>query len=573
MTGLPKVTIVIPVFNGGEYFELALQSALAQTYENIEIIVVNDGSTDRGKTEKIASKYRSQIKYIQQPNKGVASALNTAIASMTGEFFTWLSHDDQYLPEKTTAQVKYFQQLRKPNAILFSDYYLIDEQGSTTYEVKLDWHQYIQTPMLPLLRGSINGCTVFVPVHILREFGRFNENLRHVQDYDLWNKILQRYEFFLQPQTLIRYRVHAGQGTRAPAAAIEGDELWVRMMESRSETEQVQLSGSTKQFFIAMATFLDNTPYKAAARYAHKRARAAKDEAVVSVVMPFFNEVASVLRAAQSILGQSHSSLELVLVNDGSTEDMCPVEKLAESDSRVRLIHQENAGPGVARNRGVDAAIGSYIAFLDPRDQFDSRKIERQLAAMQDSGSLISHTSYHVAFPERFEELGRIDCGTFAGHVYPEILGHCPIETSTVMMHRSLASAGLQFSTSNDGISAWIWSAQRHWILGIDQPLSIIEWSPAGEPLNIDKSIRTMSSLSKELREDRVHGRHHDELLRLEQRLQELREWRLSGRSEGEVQMRAPLLNEALIDSVFKKVPSSTRDEFGVGPKGIHSTS
>src|SRR5437764_1349700 len=112
----PKVSIVIPVYNGGTYFEEALKSALAQTYPNVEIIVVNDGSTDEGKTHSIAQKYLSKIKYFYQSNKGVAGALNTGIRQMTGEFFTWLSHDDMYLPEKTAAQIAFFHKLGKPNA-------------------------------------------------------------------------------------------------------------------------------------------------------------------------------------------------------------------------------------------------------------------------------------------------------------------------------------------------------------------------------------------------------------------------------------------------------------------------
>ena len=92
----PKVSIIIPVFNGSNYLQEAIDSALAQTYKNIEVIVVNDGSDDHGATENVAQKYEDRIRYFSKENGGVASALNWGIKNMTGEYFSWLSHDDIY---------------------------------------------------------------------------------------------------------------------------------------------------------------------------------------------------------------------------------------------------------------------------------------------------------------------------------------------------------------------------------------------------------------------------------------------------------------------------------------------
>ena len=91
---MPLVSIVIPVYNGSNYLGQAINSALAQTYKNIEILVINDGSTDDGVTERIAKAYGSQIRYYVKENGGVATALNFGIQKMRGEYFSWLSHDD-----------------------------------------------------------------------------------------------------------------------------------------------------------------------------------------------------------------------------------------------------------------------------------------------------------------------------------------------------------------------------------------------------------------------------------------------------------------------------------------------
>ena len=85
----PKISIVIPVYNGGDYFELALKSALAQTYENVEIIVVNDGSTDGGKTDAVAKgMFRGSSTFIRKTR--VCRGLEHGNQMVTGDFFTWL---------------------------------------------------------------------------------------------------------------------------------------------------------------------------------------------------------------------------------------------------------------------------------------------------------------------------------------------------------------------------------------------------------------------------------------------------------------------------------------------------
>ena len=102
----PLVSIVIPVYNGSNFLAQAIDSALAQSHKNLEIIVVNDGSCDDGATERIALGYGDKIRYFCKPNGGVSSALNFGIEKMKGEYFSWLSHDDLYAPDKVEREVE-----------------------------------------------------------------------------------------------------------------------------------------------------------------------------------------------------------------------------------------------------------------------------------------------------------------------------------------------------------------------------------------------------------------------------------------------------------------------------------
>ena len=114
----PLVSIIIPVYNGAAYMREAIDSALAQTYQNCEVIVVNDGSCDDGETEEIARSYGDKIRYFCKENGGVSTALNFGIAQMRGEYFSWLSHDDTYTAEKIERQVEVLQNFGRENIVI-----------------------------------------------------------------------------------------------------------------------------------------------------------------------------------------------------------------------------------------------------------------------------------------------------------------------------------------------------------------------------------------------------------------------------------------------------------------------
>ena len=107
----PLVSIIIPVYNGANYLGQAIDSALNQTYKNIEIIVVDDGSNDNGSTKAIANAYGERIHYYYKENGGTGAAINYGISLMHGEYVSWLSHDDLYKPDKIEKQVAFAEKI------------------------------------------------------------------------------------------------------------------------------------------------------------------------------------------------------------------------------------------------------------------------------------------------------------------------------------------------------------------------------------------------------------------------------------------------------------------------------
>ncbi|SBW10936.1 Glycosyltransferase [uncultured delta proteobacterium] len=245
MTGFhPLVSIIIPVYKGADYMREAIDSALAQTYDNCEVIVVNDGSPDNGETERIALSYGDRIRYFAKENGGVATALNLGIREMRGEYFSWLSHDDLYLPEKVAMQVEALRRLPDRRVILYSDFYYMDAQGVVTGEYcfpdiepgAMFCHLYENS--------SLHGCSLLIPRCAFDRVGFFPEHLKTTQDYELWFAMARVYSFVRIPHRLIQFRLHEAQGTNClPERNPEELALFARHLDGYMECKKRDLPG------------------------------------------------------------------------------------------------------------------------------------------------------------------------------------------------------------------------------------------------------------------------------------------------------------------------------------------
>jgi len=208
----PKVSIVIPVYNGSNFLAEAIDSALAQTYKNIEIIVINDGSSDDGATEKITKSYDNKIKYYKKENGGVASALNLGIERMTGDYFSWLSHDDLYEKTKIKDQINFLSSFKTDDTIVASNVRVLFSSGIKKKEyIDKKTFEYFDIFLATSASVGVNGCSLLIPKKALVENSGFNPNLPVTQDYDLWFRLKDRYKFVLLEKPLVISRRHEMQ--------------------------------------------------------------------------------------------------------------------------------------------------------------------------------------------------------------------------------------------------------------------------------------------------------------------------------------------------------------------------
>lgn len=227
----PKVTIVIPVYNGANYLGNAINCALAQTYQNVEVLVVNDGSTDNGETERIARSYGDRIRYFYKPNGGVSSALNLGIQNMTGDYFSWLSHDDAYTSDKIADAVNALRQAGATDgrAVAYSGGNYIDKSGEIVRPFKtflVAGRVYSGKELLCYAskHGVLNGCCLLIPKAVFDECGPFDETLRYSQDALMWFQMyLQGFGLVYDGKPNVMYRLHPSQTSRTKHELFEKD--------------------------------------------------------------------------------------------------------------------------------------------------------------------------------------------------------------------------------------------------------------------------------------------------------------------------------------------------------------
>ena len=226
---LPLVSIIIPVYNGSDYMREAINSALAQTYSNIEILVINDGSTDGGATHDIAASYGDKIRYFKKENGGVVSALNFGIEKMQGEYFSWLSHDDLYQPSKIERQLLALQKHKGSRpAFCVCNCQFINENGDDLYRTDLQEDYEYDKPACYLFLGNsgFNGLMVLIPKILFDRCGLFTPSLA-THEYDMWLRIMAVADVVIETKCLVNMRLHSQQLTeqRTSDTANEIDEF------------------------------------------------------------------------------------------------------------------------------------------------------------------------------------------------------------------------------------------------------------------------------------------------------------------------------------------------------------
>lgn len=216
MSAAPLVSVSMVTYNHEKYVAEAIRSVLDQTFHDLELVIVNDGSTD-GTAERITAFDDPRVVAIHQENKGPSAATNRALAACRGKYVALFSGDDVCKPDRILRQVAEYT--RRGRGVLFAGCDFIGEDGEP-----LTGGHFAASIFDPIDRGRpevlarlfhhgnfFNGITAFTERDIILE-APYDPGLLQLQDYDVWVRLAKRYDFRIMPDALIRYRIRGGSG-------------------------------------------------------------------------------------------------------------------------------------------------------------------------------------------------------------------------------------------------------------------------------------------------------------------------------------------------------------------------
>ena len=415
------VSVVVPVYNVEDYLAKCLDSIISQTLKNIEIICINDGSTDS--SPKILKEYAekdSRIKLITQPNGGYGKAMNSGIAAAAGEYVGIVEPDDFILPKMFRTL---YNAAKGTNCeIVKSDFYRFTGDGSdrTRWMVAREKDNYnrIIDPAeeKECFRFVMNTwCGIYRRDFLLSNGITHNETPgASFQDNGFWFK-----GFCCAKRLMILDKAFYMNRRDNPGSSVANKEKvycgnieyqliydWlsqkpdlkekfidVFMMKKlhtymfnlrriaphfrheyiRKFSEEFAESHKKGELFKAVFTTNEWTELMQLIRDPEEYYYTVEQERIkVSVILPVYNCEKYLRQCLDSLIAQTLQDIEIICVNDGSTDSSLEILKeYAAADMRFVIIDSENKGAGAARNLGIEAACGKYLAFPDSDDWFE----------------------------------------------------------------------------------------------------------------------------------------------------------------------------------------------------------
>lgn len=205
----PLVSVIIPTYNRANIVTDAIESVLNQTYKNIEIIVVDDGSIDN--TKEILRHYENRIKYIYKLNAGASSARNAGVREAKGEYIAFLDSDDLWHPERLAEIRNYLENNQEYSAVITDVENIEGTTGKTIgyilYEKNWPYSENVLPYVIKYLIGGFSNLTI--KREAVLELGEFDEKLKTAEDIDYFLRIATRYKIGLLAKPLLKYRKSA----------------------------------------------------------------------------------------------------------------------------------------------------------------------------------------------------------------------------------------------------------------------------------------------------------------------------------------------------------------------------
>ncbi len=345
----PLISVIIPTYNGAQFIPEAINHILSQHYPHIEIIVVDDGSTDN--TQSIVEQLTTDVRYFHQPNSGPASARNRGIRNASGDFIAFLDVDD-YWPEHTLNIL--IHELREhPELELARGYAQLFRKEESD---KIEFLGNAKESFPSYIGAGLYRKSAFDKV------GLYDQELRFGEDGDWFNRAEEK---------------------NIAMKRIEDVTLMVQRHESNMTKGKNLVELNMLKIFKKKKDRIDSG--EAISLPKENFPKTTKNE-LVSVIIPVHNGAAYITDAIDNILSQQYTPIEIIIVDDGSTDNTAEI--ISMTGLEFLYLHQSHQGVAAARNKGIQHAKGKYIAFLDADDLWCKDKLKTQLTILNTNSNI-----------------------------------------------------------------------------------------------------------------------------------------------------------------------------------------
>ena len=229
----PKISIVTPSYNQGQYLEQTILSVIGQNYPNLEYIIIDGGSTDN--SVEIIKRYADKISYwISEKDKGQSDALNKGLQKCTGEIFNWINSDDYFEPGSLFKVAEHFSLNQDTDILCGWCGYFESETGTQTF---IHRSELFESTEHTLLQQRINQPASFYKLSVIETLGGINTDLHYVMDLELWFRYLARFgqkNIFLTEDMYAHFRLHDASKTVQvqPKFREEEKQVWHQLLSS-----------------------------------------------------------------------------------------------------------------------------------------------------------------------------------------------------------------------------------------------------------------------------------------------------------------------------------------------------
>ena len=408
------ISIIIPVYNVEKHIEQCLNSIKKQSYQNFEVIIVNDGSLDN--TESICKKIVQsdvRFKYFSKENGGVSSARNFGLDNANGHYITFIDGDDwveenhlellinSLIENNSDVAISSYKQFNNIDIFFYRAYtkqerFLLNFNKMHKNEILLDFPKLLSTNVC-----FNNAVSKLFKRNLVKDI-RFDDKLKYAEDLDFYFRLYLNTESisFVNEATYV-YRLHEDSTTSGFTQEYAEQELSIfkKMHEKIYELGLPTINYLNKleslldfrKNFLANKVLLNEyfeylDDIKNNVIYPNK---------LISIVVPVYNVAPYLNLCLESITNQTYTHFEVLLINDGSrdnSKDICL--EFAERDNRFKYIEQKNAGLSVARNTGILNATGEFITLINGDDFVDPNYLEELYHAALKNDSEIVIASY-----------------------------------------------------------------------------------------------------------------------------------------------------------------------------------